>query len=338
MRSYISTIIFTLFLLVGMPVSAQIPTGDFVQIEQIPEFPRSNQTVTLNIKSSSTDIQNSTITWIVNGTQQGKGKGLSTVTVQTGKPGSSTNVSVTIVTPQGITAQKTLAVRPADVDLVWETDGFTPPFYKGRPGFSYQSELKLIAIPDFYTSTGTRIDPKTLVYTWKQDSTILGSKSGYGKDSLVVQGGAIAKPTSISVEVSSAQSSLKGQMGLEFEASEPFVIFYEESPLYGTMYNKALGGVYSMKESEATFVAVPYNFSAKALNNDSVSYLWSINNRERTDLGNARSITLRTREDVEGVSLVGLSLKNNANIFQSAANNFTVRFTRQESSEESFEF
>lgn len=332
MRLFISTIFITLsFFLMGASASAQIPAGDFIQLTTVPEFPRSAQNVVVSLKSSSVDLQNSAITWTVNGAQKEKGKGVTSIETQTGKPGSATRINAAITTNQGVTVQKSLTIHPADVDIVWEADSYIPPFYEGKPSFSYQSNLKIVAVPNFYTSTGARIDPKTLVYTWKQDSTVLGSQSGYGKDSLTIKGAVVAKPITIGVEVNGSER--RGQAELDFEAVAPYIVFYEENPLYGTMYNKAIKDTHPMKSGEITFTAVPYFFSNSGIKNNSVEYTWTINNRERTDLKTAKSITLRTKEDVEGISIVGLRLRNLQDIFQSANKSFNVQFAKEENSE-----
>jgi len=331
----IFALIFTASLAAGSGlVFAQIPVGDFVQVEVSPETPRSQQNVTITVRSFSIDIQNSMLTWKVNGTQVAQGKGVTVQQVQTGKPGVTTVVDITIQTADGVSVAKKVTLNPGDVDIIWETDSYVPPFYKGRPWFTYQGELNLVAVPNFITKSGARIDPKTLVYTWEQDGRVLGSFSGYGKNSLKLKGGVLIKPTEIAVTVTGQGADMpRAETSMALEATEPEIVFYEESPLYGTLYNKAVGNAFTLRDSEATFTAVPYFFSNSSKNTDALGYTWSINNRERADLGETESITLRQKADVEGSSSVALTIKNAQDIFQEARKAFTVQFTKKASAD-----
>ncbi len=327
----ITTLIF-IFSVIGLPIAhAQIPVNDFAQLESDSDNPKSFQTVNVTAKSFSTDLNKATIAWYVNKKLVSSGPGLTTFSFKTGGSGSATVVDAKIKTFEGLTITKSLTFKPADVDLVWESDGIVPPFYKGKPLFVHQGDLNIVAIPNFLDKKGNRIDPSNLIYTWKQDYKVLGNSSGYGKQRLQLKDGVLIKDNVIGVVVTAASdSTLHGEASINLSANEPEILFYEDNPLYGILYNKAVPPHFKLRTSEIKLASVPYFFSADR--QGSLQYTWSINNLEREDLKDTTSITLRPQNDTEGSSIIGLQISNLKEIFQTANTSVTLDFTKQNSS------
>ena len=106
------------------------------EITVIPKFPKANTDVYIEIKNYSIDLNNSNITWRVNGVVKSQGKGVTTFSTKTGKNGELITVTASIRDERGISLTETIRLRPAEIDLVWESDGYTPPFYRGKAAYT----------------------------------------------------------------------------------------------------------------------------------------------------------------------------------------------------------
>jgi hypothetical protein len=69
--------------------------------------------------------------------------------------------------------------------LLWQAnDAYVPPFYKGKALLTEGSDVKIVAMPEIKSGSGT-INPKNLTYSWKKDYTNDPDGSGYGIHSYV---------------------------------------------------------------------------------------------------------------------------------------------------------
>src|SRR5438552_1851966 len=81
------------------------------------------------------------------------------------------------------------------VDILYVGNTYTPPFYQGGALWSGESSLKLFAVPQ---GLG---DPKSVSYRWSRGTTVLGSQSGVGKNTLSYTDDLFSKPQLFMVEV-----------------------------------------------------------------------------------------------------------------------------------------
>ncbi len=321
----------SLFVVAPSTQAQVLPGNDPVTIQINPEFPKPNQNTTVSIKSFSIDLNTTTIIWSINGTKINSGKGLTSVVVQAGANGTTKEVAAAIITSSGLPIIKTITISPAEVDLVWDAHTYTPPFYKGKGLFPYQGEITVAALPN-YVVNGVMADPKTLVYTWETDSGVIGSASGYGKDSIRLQGSIILRPLNISVKVTSADSavSFSGIGRVSINPQAPVVLMYEDNPLYGTRYNQALGSSYDLKNAEIRVKAAPYYFSTPTAHDGTLlNYSWSINGSPVSQVNSTNMITLRPPQGTSGASNVSVSIKSPTGLLQYAGSGVTMNFKAQ---------
>jgi hypothetical protein len=270
--------------------------------------PKPGEAVTFTVTTYSFDLDRSNVRWTVNGKVVLSGIGEKRIQTTLGTAGQTTTVGVVVSSSAG-TFSKTFSVKPVqDVDLVWEAKSYTPPFYKGKALFSYQGEVTVEAIPNFFQG-GKRINPKNLVYTWKNDGNNIPSASGYGKNSVKLQPQGInIQPLDISVTVSSLDNSLTGIGSTVIGTQQSSGVFYIYSSLYGTLYNHALPQNFELKDSEITIERSPYFFSVSSpYSNQAVSYTWSINNQaipSQSAIGNR--ILLKRPANTAGISLISV--------------------------------
>ncbi len=198
------------------------------------------------------------------------------------------------------------------VDILWQGEGFVPPFYVGRSLWSSQSRINLVAIPQ---KLGIAAN---LNYKWSKNGTVLGSLSGVGKNSLSFFDSVISKPQNIKVEIVSSEGDVLAESSTIVNPRKPELLVYEESPLYGFLFHKEVGANYPLKEAEVTFKAFPLFFSASDL-----AYLWRTNTGET---GVESSATYRAPEEGAGSASVSIEVKSEEKILQSGKINFLVQF------------
>jgi len=138
----------------ALPAYAQFDTSEgALSISPNPQYPLPNSTVQLTAESPLLDLANSDIEWTVNGAAAGSGQ---SIKLTVGAPGSATNVSVSVSGQSGDDSAQ-LTLIPTSIDLLWEADSYTPPFYRGRAVPTSGSTIRLFAVPHFVASDGTVI-------------------------------------------------------------------------------------------------------------------------------------------------------------------------------------
>jgi hypothetical protein len=187
MKLLLKISILTLFLGLAVIANAQLQTPiDGVTIETDITYPRPGQEVEVYVESYSFDLNSSSIIWTVGGKTQGQGIGLTKIIVVAPKLGQKLPVIVRIKGADGREVQKSITLQTSSVDIIWESLGYVPPFYKGKTAFSYQNSIKVIAIPHLSSNGVSEVDPKTLVYSWKLGGKYINNGQGYNKQSVEI--------------------------------------------------------------------------------------------------------------------------------------------------------
>lgn len=332
--------IFILILLgfiVTVPVNAQTGLGSSdIVISMNPENPAPNQTVLVSVQSYITDINSAKISWSVNGRVMKSGTGEKTFSFTTGSANTTTTLGISVITSDGETINKSIRLNPVYVDLIWESESYTPPFYKGKALFSYQNKITFIAIPHIRGSNGAEISPKNLIYKWKRNGTVVENASGYGRNTYLFIQTVIARPVEVSVEVTSPSINTFGTATSYVAPSDPFIEFYEKSPIYGIQFQKALSGTIQMKDTrEITVTSIPYFFGTKDPSNE-LSYKWLINGSPiDNDLTQPTRI-FRQVENTSGTANISVSIGHSDKILQLASKNFNLNFSAPATEQSSF--
>ena len=294
-----------------------------------PAYPGPMENVVIRLSSASTDLGRANISWYVDGKLKDGGIGKTTLAFRTGRIGDTSVVDIVIKTTEGIRADKKVVISPADLELVWEADSYVPPFYKGKALPTAQGKIKIVALPDFM-SGNKKLDPKTLVYLWKNDDTDtrLVDSSGYGKSALSQNMPHIFDNESVSVTVSSLGNSIKAQRRIFVEPEETSLLFYENNPVEGILYENAIPSTFNLTKEDFSVKAEPYFFSNKDRDGDMLSYEWSLGDKEIKPDTNEQ-VTFKQEGGGSGVSSVSLTLRNLANIFEQTSGSFTLNFKKE---------
>ncbi len=331
-------ILFALSLLALAPaVYAQYSTDQTgLEINFYPENPAPNQTITVSVASYTTDINSANIVWTIDGKVFKSGKGVRTIEFTTGDSGKTTTLKVSVTTKEGEVITNTIPIRPISVDLIWQSESYTPPFYRGKALFSPQDTITFIAVPHIPSSNGSEISPKNLIYTWSKNGSVMESDSGYGKNTYTFTQSVIARAMDISVKVTSSNTNDVGFKLITIAPTEPAVMLYKKSPLYGIEFQKTLVGDIDLNDSkEIDVLAVPFFFGTT---NPAqwLTYKWNINGAKIDNDTSQTSRVFRQPEGVSGISNIAVSLVHSKKILQQAGAGFGLKYNTKPAEEAAF--
>ena len=294
---------------------------DGIDIQSSPASPTPGQSITVSITSYSANLDTAAITWAVDGKKYSTGVGKTSINITAPALGKTTQVVVDIQTSTGADIEKTLSISSGIVDIVWESSGYNPPFYQGKVPFVFQNTATFTAIPQLLDRSGKLIDPANLIYQWKENTFALGSQSGYGKQSVQVTSSIVSGPIRMLVDVTSPDGFAHGEAQFTLQPVAPSIVFYQDDPLYGVLYNSAINTTLRLIHNQTKVVAAPYGFDISA---PGLAYTWSINGTAQSSL-TGRSAVLGANGGDKGSSNVDLSMQNSGNdILQSAEASFTA--------------
>ncbi len=299
-------------------IPSQIPDlEEQIEISAEPTLPKPGDTVKLTLSAFGVDLNTASISWNVNGSSYGSGIGKTSITF-VAKSNTSVTVTISPVNSKSIT--KSYTIKAATVDLIWEADTYVPPFYRGKTMYTPQEKVKFTAIM-----------PGAVTYKWSQDQEVQGSLSGNGVQSFYYKGSILMLPVSILVDVTD-QNGATAENYLTLKPKKPLIGLYENSSIYGILFNRELSGEFDFGEKEERSIAAyPYYFGTKGRSDSNLAYAWSINGYDINVPSSQNNLTLRNEEGKEGRSIIGVGIKNISNILESATDKTTVNFVKPKS-------
>ncbi len=204
-----------------------------------------------------------------------------------------------------------------EVDILWQGDTYTPPFYEGRALWSHQSRITLVAIPHGLGN------PAGLDYKWTKNGTVLGNVGGVGRNSISFVDSVLSRPQTIKVEILAPDKSILATNSVFVEPRAPLVVVYENNPLYGFMFHRAVEDSYKLEKEEVSFTAFPIFFSVSGRASASVGYRWT-SNAGGTDVNN--SVTYRSPTEGSGSARITVRAESRDTLLQSATKNLLIQF------------
>jgi hypothetical protein len=312
----------------GTSIPAQYPelVKEQIGIEVTPKIPVANQNVVITLTAYSTDLDRAQVTWRVNGKVQQISIGGKSLLLTLGKNGQSSVVSITIDPIDGPPTVRSITIIPEEVDVLWQANSYTPPFYKGKAMYPPEGEVTLVAMPNFATRTGAIVNPDTLIYKWSQDGTVLGSKSGYGKRTLSITGSILSKTSRISVEVSNLTGDLIAKQTIQITPETPKVFLYENSPVYGILFNKAVVNNFTLIGQEVAFEAYPFFYSTKNRSNTNLTYAWRLNDQELLVPNSQFSMVFRNQKNESGTTNIAVNVIHKEKLLQNTRSTISLNY------------
>lgn len=308
--------LFLILLFLPLPLLAvtQSSSGPSMTAAIKPETPGPNQSVTISLNSYQIDLDRSQIAWFVNNERREAGVGLKSFTFTTGPLGTPAVVRVTAVHGLQL-AQKTIDLKPGQVDLLWEAGTYTPEGYLGKALPTPESEVTIWARPALTTRSGAIIPSANLVYKWYKNGNLLSNQSGANKDVLKTKLGNTFDQNNVAVLVSAADGT-EAVGEIDFKITAPKIVFYPVSPEGEIDYARALGASATFTTNSPQIIAEPYYLS----NNGQNDITWTINGESA---GKGNIIELAGRGSEEEMEVTASAI-NSSSIFQKALKSITV--------------
>ena len=313
-----------LFLLALAPFTADaqiIPTLESpIEIRAIPAVPAPGQAVTLtaanvNNKNSTTFI------WTVDGRVVEQGLGLDQITLRSGTIGSRTSVSVTVRNGSETVGTKTYTLVPGELDIVWEANTYTPPFYIGRPVPTGDSLITIATIPSAIVN-GTRLNASSLSYQWYINNSQTPYQTGYGLSSISITPPLFDSAFSVRVVASTPDGSFSLQGTEIIVPQTPETLLYQKHPLLGVLFNRALSTGFLLPDEEVTLRLFPLFLSGVG----NAVYSWKVNN-DSVDTSDApRELTLRKTGSGVGFARVSAMFEVENSLYERAEQNVEITF------------
>lgn len=311
--------------LLPAPLIAQtisLPESAF-EVEVIPIAPEPGEQVTLRAQSFSGNMANTRFVWIVNGETVVQGVQQNTITITAGEVGSVVTVVVRATEGGTLKGERTISLRPAAVDIVWEADSTTVPFSGTLPLVTGGSLVTLQAIPQLVRSGGVRVATDDLLYTWHVNGERAPRKQGQGENVLRINTPVFMNAFSVTVTVSTFDGSIQAEREVNIEPAQPEVIFYENAPLLGMRFDRAVTASYTLEGEEITFRAYPLHTKRS----EGYDYQWTLNGEAVESEGaDSRQLTLRKTGEGTGRFNVGFSFERVGELFGRGEGAFFLRF------------
>ena len=210
----------------------------------------------------------------------------------------------------------TIPAFAQSVDILWQGETYTPPFFEGLPLWSRQSQITFAAVTDGLPNS------EGLVYNWIRNGTVLGLVSGVGINSLSFSDTIFSKPITVGVEVLNKNEELLAENEITLVPVEPMIVVYENHPLYGFLFNQGMVGQYNMGKDETTLAAFPLYFSGIV----GLKYVWKSNAGEPEYQS---MVTYRAPENAAGTASISVDVSHNYFLRQVAKTSFLIEFGKK---------
>lgn len=238
-----------------------------------PENPAPGETVRLSISSYALDLDRSMVTWRVDGAVVAEGVGVRETSIAAGKAGDTTEVSVDVEGENGDLGHADARIAPSELDLLWTVDSYAPPFFKGKHLAGTGAAVEAYALARFSNGI-TGIPEKDIVYTWYVNDSVQTKVSGRGKSHALLDGPARGSET-IRVVAESVDRLQRAEATATVTAYDAKLSLYENHPLFGILFHRAIVGTVNTIEQELKVTTAPY--FARTNNPSNLSYEWNVN-------------------------------------------------------------
>jgi hypothetical protein len=300
--------------------------GESLLVEITPnDIIEPNTEVSVRVDSFLLDLNQQAIAWFVDGKLVENNAGKKEVKVRVGEIGSETKVTVATEGPTGLVNDFTVILRPVELDLLWEADSYTPPFYRGRALGSPGANIVTQAEVRFIQSNGIRIAPTSIVYSWSMNGKTLGNESGRGKFSARIPITGLFGNDIVSVNAVSIDGKFHAKRVVRIPSVEPNIVLYKIHPLLGIDYRNAVLDQAVFSDSEITVAALPFFSKSTGPLDSGISYSWSVDNVSvPQDAKTPFLLTLSLAEQAFGATTIGVFVDNVYNILQGSEKKWFV--------------
>jgi len=305
--------------------STQLPRGvdikdqlDF-EIKINPPYPQPGDIIMMEVYSNSIDLNKSEITWLKSGKIILSGLGQKRVSnYKINSLGETEIITVKIQTENYGLLEKSITIQPAYVDFYFETDTYTPPFYKGKSAFVRQSQIKVIAMPQIIDAEGNRLSYRDFTYKWYLNNRLIDGKKT-GENFIYIQDSYYNNQLDVNVVMEHLHSDLILSKSIILTPEEPEIVIYEEDPALGIKFNKAILDQKNTSDREFSIKVIPFNFNDK----NNLEYKWQLDGNLISGIVDDY-ITFRANGSSDIDSMISVDVNNPISITQSKSHSLNI--------------
>ncbi|MBU1246674.1 hypothetical protein KJ973_00330 [Patescibacteria group bacterium] len=321
-------VIWKIIIFLGLVVTPSFVFAGVVDVSLSPQAPEPQETVRATLIGPLVDFDKSKIYWYINEKVQVSGIGEKTFSFIVGEVEEKTTLDIIIITEQGRRFDLQKIIVPTSIDLLWEAQTYTPPFYRGKALPTEGSPIKVVAIPN------TKDQKTKYTYSWGVNKLFpLVDSSGYNRTSFILSGAKEKYSQKVVVSVSSFDGSKNTKKIIKITSVEPAVILYEKSIkniLNSPFLGQALSGAKEVNSKGLVIRAEPYFFSKTDLENNKLEYIWKINQSSIKNLKKQQreiNFVPPTKESAgQQQSSIQVTIKNTATYAQQRSAGLSLKY------------
>ncbi len=300
--------LFSLFLPLYSSAYIERTVGGSLIAEVNPRAPKPNQMVNIKLSGYGFNLDTSDITWILNNEIMDSGRGMKEFSFQMGGVGSVNSLYATVETRTERTLGKNLIFRPAEVELMFESNTYVPRGYRGARLPSPGSLVKVVAKPNFIINN-ENLDPTSLEYQWRRNGTLLSNENTNNPEILIFRLNEDGRGERIEVSVFSRTYGSRAENSIIITPVNPEIILYENRPLLGVDYKQAITDRLNLSIGTISLKAEPFYFPGQNINDN--FFAWFINQeRINQNTANPSQINLERPVGSEGSFILTTIARN----------------------------
>ena len=221
-------------------------------------------------------------------------------------------------------AEKSFYFEPSEINLLWQAETLTPPFYQGKARASAGAKIKILATPYLINRAGQKETTQNLIFNWFIGDSLDKEGSGLGKNIISIQTKPNDSQLKINLKVTTKNGESNASKTLILYLNKAELTFYEQRPLEGINYGKQIIDNYELYDAESSFVAIPFFWPLEYLGN--ITYGWSVNSLPVSNKEVANTLTVRQPSSGSGLNQIGLKVSDPLNEQMTLNRSFNIKF------------
>lgn len=281
-----------------------------------PATPGTNEEVEVSLDSLIININRMLITWFVDGELLDSGVGLDTITVTTKGQGELTRVEAYVQVDNETSLRKWIQIAPADLDILWEADTYTPPFYRGKALPTPESHITIIGLPNLRNQGIQQLEQR-MVFNWRVNNENVPEASGYGKNPLVIRNDFLRTEERVTLRVQHQDGFSTAESSIVIPIKETKVLLYQDGNGLRKANRLSFEDQVGIRPGE--IIAEPYFFSTRPELLNLLTYRWRVNGSavDPTDPSQSNTLTVQPTGGI--ASSISVSVENPRKLLQTSS-------------------
>lgn len=323
---YKKTCILVLILLFNLFKTSFSQENSLLGFSVYPKNPSPGQEVAIELNSYYLNLDLLKVSWYVDGNLKKEGVGEINTKVKAGNIGQTREVKIVVTNKDSSKIENIIKIKPITISLINEPQSHIPPFYKGKPLLPYEGETNISVITEISDTNGKKISEDNMIFKWFENSIL--KQGGVGKKTFKAINKIPVEGTQITLKIYSLDNVLLAETSKILSYVLPKINIYENSPIYGILYNKTIPIDYSLGEKEEIkIVSEPFFFDKQI---EDIKYIWKINKNIIEEQQKNNELVLKKTEGInKGLADITIEANNQNKIYQSAKKNIKIGYEQE---------